>query len=80
MSAENDFTPTLSYPGGEIDLNIVKATEGSDSIALGSLLADVDALGVLVAVASSSPQPATRPPTTPAAATANTIRAKRRGI
>ncbi|MCG5431125.1 citrate synthase [Mycobacterium sp. MYCO198283] len=29
----------LSYPGGEIDLDIVKASEGSDGIALGSLLA-----------------------------------------
>ena len=29
----------LTYPGGEIDLEIVKATEGSDAIALGSLLA-----------------------------------------
>ena len=29
----------LSYPGGEIDLEIVQATEGSDGIALGSLLA-----------------------------------------
>ncbi len=30
---------TLSYPGGELDLDIVPATEGSDGIALGSLLA-----------------------------------------
>jgi citrate synthase len=30
---------TLSYPGGELDLDIVQATEGSDGIALGSLLA-----------------------------------------
>jgi citrate synthase len=29
----------LGYPGGEIDLQIVKATEGADGIALGSLLA-----------------------------------------
>jgi citrate synthase len=29
---------TLRYPGGEIDLEIVHATEGSDGIALGSLL------------------------------------------
>jgi citrate synthase len=29
----------LGYPGGEIDLEIVQATEGSDGIALGSLLA-----------------------------------------
>ncbi|MGV0852023.1 citrate synthase [Mycolicibacterium phlei] len=30
---------TLSYPGGTLDLDIVSATEGSDAIALGSLLA-----------------------------------------
>ncbi|MCP9271611.1 citrate synthase [Mycolicibacterium arenosum] len=30
---------SLRYPGGEIDLEIVKATEGSDGIALGPLLA-----------------------------------------
>jgi len=30
---------TLSYPGGEIELDVVPATEGSDGIALGSLLA-----------------------------------------
>ena len=37
--AENDDTATLRYPGGEIDLEIVHATEGSDGIALGPLLA-----------------------------------------
>ena len=30
---------TLKYPGGELDLDIVRATEGADGIALGSLLA-----------------------------------------
>src|SRR3954467_2110570 len=30
---------TLHYPGGELELDIVNATEGSDGIALGSLLA-----------------------------------------
>ncbi|MDV3129804.1 citrate synthase [Mycobacterium sp. 21AC1] len=30
---------TLNYPGGEIDLEIVEATEGADGIALGPLLA-----------------------------------------
>ena len=35
----SDEVATLRYPGGEIELDIVKATEGSDSIALGSLLA-----------------------------------------
>jgi citrate synthase len=29
---------TLEYPGGELDLEIVEATEGADGIALGSLL------------------------------------------
>jgi len=37
--AETDDTATLRYPGGEIDLSIVHATEGSDGIALGPLLA-----------------------------------------
>ncbi len=34
-----DEHATLSYPGGNLDLDIVSATEGSDGIALGSLLA-----------------------------------------
>ena len=37
-SSDSDEVATLRYPGGEIDLEIVKATEGSDGIALGSLL------------------------------------------
>src|SRR4051812_21787542 len=37
--AENDEHATLKYPGGELDLDIVHATEGADGIALGSLLA-----------------------------------------
>lgn len=36
--AENDDTASLTYPGGEIDLKIVNATEGADGIALGPLL------------------------------------------
>ena len=36
--ADTDDTATLKYPGGEIDLQIVRATEGADGIALGSLL------------------------------------------
>ncbi len=32
-------TATLRYPGGELDLQIVRATEGADGIALGNLLA-----------------------------------------
>jgi citrate synthase len=32
-------TATLQYPGGELDLQIVHATEGADGIALGPLLA-----------------------------------------
>ena len=35
----SDEVATLRYPGGEIDLDIVHATEGSDAIALGPLLA-----------------------------------------
>jgi citrate synthase len=37
--AANDDTASLRYPGGELDMEIVHATEGSDGIALGSLLA-----------------------------------------
>ena len=39
MPAENDSKPTLSYPGGEYPMTIVKATEGNDGIDLGKLLA-----------------------------------------
>jgi len=37
--AATDDVATLRYPGGELDLEIVHATEGADGIALGSLLA-----------------------------------------
>ncbi|CAJ1498817.1 citrate synthase [[Mycobacterium] holstebronense] len=37
--AATDDTATLRYPGGELELPIVKATEGSDALAIGSLLA-----------------------------------------
>jgi len=37
--AATDDTASLQYPGGELDLEIVHATEGADGIALGSLLA-----------------------------------------
>ncbi|PQM48996.1 citrate synthase [Mycobacterium talmoniae] len=37
--AATDDTATLKYPGGETELQIVRATEGADGIALGSLLA-----------------------------------------
>lgn len=37
--AATDETAELRYPGGELDLEIVHATEGSDGIALGPLLA-----------------------------------------
>lgn len=36
--ADTDDTATLKYPGGEIDLQIVNATEGADGIVLGPLL------------------------------------------
>lgn len=39
LVADTDDTATLRYPGGEIDLQIVHATEGADGIALGPLLA-----------------------------------------
>ena len=35
---DNTEFATLNYPGGELDLEIVPATEGADGIALGSLL------------------------------------------
>lgn len=38
-NSSTDQTATLSYPGGSLDLEIVQATEGSDGIALGPLLA-----------------------------------------
>jgi citrate synthase len=37
--AENNEHASLKYPGGELDLEIVKASEGADGISLGSLLA-----------------------------------------
>ena len=37
--ADNNEHATLKYPGGELDLDIVHATEGADGIALGPLLA-----------------------------------------
>jgi citrate synthase len=37
--AATDETATLKYPGGELDLEIVHASEGADGIALGPLLA-----------------------------------------
>ncbi|MGV0838132.1 citrate synthase [Mycolicibacterium thermoresistibile] len=38
-SSSGDTHATLSYPGGELDLEIVRATDGADGIALGSMLA-----------------------------------------
>jgi citrate synthase len=38
-SSTADEFATLKYPGGEMDLKIVKATQGADGIELGSLLA-----------------------------------------
>ncbi len=38
--AATDDTATLRYPGGETNLEIVRAAEGADGIALGSLLSD----------------------------------------
>ena len=38
-SSNAEESATLRYPGGELDLDVVHATEGADGIALGSLLA-----------------------------------------
>ena len=38
-NSSSDDVATLSYPGGELDLEVVHATEGADGIALGPLLA-----------------------------------------
>ncbi|MCK5753290.1 MAG: citrate (Si)-synthase, partial [Mycobacterium sp.] len=38
-NAEAEQHAILNYPGGELELDIVKASEGADGIALGSLLA-----------------------------------------
>jgi citrate synthase len=38
VPAENDAKFTLSYPGGEYNMGVVKATEGNDGIDLGKLL------------------------------------------
>ena len=38
-NSSSDEVATLRYPGGELDLEIVHATEGADGIALGPLLA-----------------------------------------
>ncbi|CAM3913184.1 citrate synthase [Smaragdicoccus niigatensis] len=38
MPAENDAKFTLSYPGGEYTMPVVKATEGNDGFELGKLL------------------------------------------
>ena len=39
MAETQDEHATLNYPGGELELDVVHATEGADGIALGSLLA-----------------------------------------
>ena len=39
-TSSSDDVANLRYPGGEVDLKIVRATEGSDGIELGSLLAN----------------------------------------
>ena len=38
-TSSSDDVANLRYPGGEVDLKIVRATEGSDGIGRGSLLA-----------------------------------------
>ena len=39
MATENNKA-VLHYPGGEFEMDIVKATEGNDGIAIGKLLAE----------------------------------------
>ena len=36
----SDRKATLSYPGGELELDVVEASCGSDAVQLGSLLAE----------------------------------------
>jgi len=40
VSAGNDQKAVLSYPGGELDLNVVQPTEGNPGLALGTMLAE----------------------------------------
>ncbi|NLF91348.1 MAG: citrate (Si)-synthase, partial [Corynebacterium marinum] len=40
MATDNKDKAVLHYPGGEYELDIIKATEGNDGVVLGKMLAD----------------------------------------
>lgn len=40
MATDNTDKAVLNYPGGEFEMDIIKATEGNDGVVLGKLLAD----------------------------------------
>ncbi|MDO5512444.1 citrate synthase [Corynebacterium sp.] len=40
MATDNTEKAVLNYPGGEFEMDIIKATEGNDGVVLGKLLAD----------------------------------------
>ena len=40
MATENPDKAVLHYPGGEYEMDIVRATEGNDGVALGKMLAE----------------------------------------
>lgn len=40
MATENQDKAVLQYPGGEYEMDIVRATEGNDGVALGKMLAE----------------------------------------
>ena len=40
MATDNQDKAVLHYPGGEYEMDIVRATEGNDGIALGKMLAE----------------------------------------
>ncbi|RNE48639.1 citrate synthase [Corynebacterium alimapuense] len=40
MATDNNGKAVLNYPGGEYELDIIKATEGNDGVVLGKMLAD----------------------------------------
>ena len=40
MATDNNDKAVLHYPGGEYELDIIKATEGNDGVVLGKMLAD----------------------------------------
>ncbi|GAB3702749.1 citrate synthase [Corynebacterium nasicanis] len=40
MATDNTEKAVLNYPGGEFEMDIIKATEGNDGVVLGKMLAD----------------------------------------